>query len=116
MGVGIPSHLLAVYTLGLKRPGASGNLSSWKNTPPPLPPYWEGEGYVSLPLSRAIARDDSGSQTGHAYFYFEPGEGGEIPKASDRLLIDGVEAEVVAVRPPNRLIDYWKLDIKTGAA
>jgi hypothetical protein len=122
MGIGIPVHLLATYVLALKRVGAGG-LSGWQSPLGDNPAYWEGEGYVSLPLSRAITENESGSQTGQALFYFDPdtsagqgAEGGQLPKASDKCLVDGVEFEVIAVRPPNSLIDYWKIELKTGAS
>jgi hypothetical protein len=120
MGVGIPVHLLATHVLALKRVGGGG-LSGWQGGSASSEPYWEGEGYVSLPLSRAIAANDSAVQQGHALFYLDPDSssgagGGQLPKASDRCLVDGVEFEVLAVRPPNNLIDYWKVELKTGAS
>lgn len=114
MGIGIPVHLLATHVLALKRV-SGGGLSGWQGGSAPSEPYWTGEGYVSLPLSRAITENESGSQTGQALFYYES-EGGQLPKASDKCLVDGVEFEVLAVRPPNSLIDYWKLELKTGAS
>lgn len=114
MGVGIPEHLLSTHELRLRRPSSPGSLNSWKGSPPP--PYWTGEGYVSFPRSEAVATVEGGRRTGHALFYFEPGEGGEFPKASDKLLVDELELEVIAVRPASSLIDYWKLDLKTGTS
>lgn len=114
--IGIPEHLCATHAIRLRRTSGSGGLGGWKSPQGDSPDYWSGTGYVSLPLSRSLSRDDSGVQQGHAFFYFEASEGGELPKASDQCDVDDVTLEVVAVRPPNSLIAYWKLDLKTGAA
>ena len=115
MGVGLPAHLSATHSLALRR-SSGGGLDGWKSPQGDIAPYWEGEGYVSFPRSEAVANVEGGRRTGHALFYFEVPEGGHLPKASDKLIADGIELEVIAVRPANSLIDFWKIDLKTGTS
>lgn len=116
MGVGIPSHLRSDYSLSLVRP-AGGGLSAWSSPKADTAPYWTGLGYASLALAAQHRAEGSAEQRGTVLFYLDPPPvGGEVPKASDLLVLDGEHAEVLSVRPPNRLIDYWKIEVRTGPA
>jgi len=112
----IPSHLGVGYALELSRSAPRG-LSGYKTAPAPNPPYWTGQGYTSLSLGTQHRAEGSAEQRGTILLNLDPAPaGGELPKATDRLTLDGVEMTVLSVRPPNSLIGYWKLEVRTGAA
>lgn len=119
MGVPIPAHLLAVCELAFVRP-AVGGLSGWRQAvAAAAEPYWQGQGYVSLALkSKTDLLSSSGVEaanlTGVVFFYYENDSVDMFPLASDLLLLDGVAAEVISLRPRNQLIDFWKAEVRTG--
>lgn len=112
--VSIPAHLCAGYTVKLSRSQAQG-LGGWSGSPPAATVYWTGNAYVSLSLGSQDRSRGSAEERGVVLLHLDPApDDGVEPAPTDVIVINDVSCEVLAVRPPNSLIAYWKLEVRTG--